>query len=269
MLATMRHLIDLGGRLAPTKSKLFTTVKDFGKWLAAEFWEPVQAQIPVVSHLRDLGSALTVAAARVTNYSYARLATGIQTVAAIRKLPHAKEQKAQFVIRSAHKQNFYGCESSQIDLTMLANYTSEVLRTIGSSNQQRSRSLTFGFSGAPFHIDPYIEIFLRRVTLFRRYLVKYPHKNVLVDRIYTAYDKASYTGVHSNCTDLAQLHTAPLPGKPGREPWDPPFTPHGPIGLFLEHTHHFGATARARCQSNTLSHFAFSAFAANYRFFRL
>ena len=115
MLATMRHLLDLGGRLAPTKSKLFTTVKDFGKWLAAEFWEPVQAQIKVVSHLRDLGSALTVAAARVTTYSYARLSTGIQTVAAIRKLPHPKEQKAKLVIRSAHKQSFYGCESSQVD----------------------------------------------------------------------------------------------------------------------------------------------------------
>ena len=28
MLATMRHLFDLGGGLAPTKSKLFTTIRE-------------------------------------------------------------------------------------------------------------------------------------------------------------------------------------------------------------------------------------------------
>ena len=191
-----------------------------------------------VAHLRDLGSALSVSAARVTSYSYNRLVTGVKTAPAVRILPHDKEKKGQLIIRSAHKQSFYGCESSQVDLTILANYISEVLRTTGASSQQRSRSLTFGFSDLPYHIDPYIEIFLWRITLLRRYLVKNPHEEVLFAHNYSAYAKLSYTGIHNSSIDLSSFQPAPLPGDAGRDDW----APAGPIGLLLEHTHHLGAT---------------------------
>ena len=217
LLATMHHLFDLGGRLAPKISKLFTTVHDYKSWLAAELWAPIAAQIQAVAHLRDLGSAISVSPARATSNSYGRLMSGITTVAFIRRPPHDKERKGQLIMRSGHKKSFYGCESSQVGISMLAKYASEVLRTVGASSQQRSPSLTFGFVGLPFNIDPYIEVFQRRITILRRYLVKHPRKQVLVDRNYSAYVKMQYTCVHDPSLDLSSLCPAPLPGDAGRD----------------------------------------------------
>ena len=119
LLATMHHLFDLGGRLAPEKSNLFTTVHNYKSWLAVELWAPFASQMQVVTHLLDLGSTMSVSAARVTSYSYRRLMSGITTVASIRRLPHDKEREGQLIIRSAHKQGVYGCEPSQVDISML------------------------------------------------------------------------------------------------------------------------------------------------------
>eukprot|EP00973_Karenia_brevis_P073163 10163488-Karenia_brevis.AAC.1 len=56
--ATIRHLVDLGGRLAPQKSKLFSTVTSHRTWLATYVWDVIAQQVPVVHHMRDLGASL-------------------------------------------------------------------------------------------------------------------------------------------------------------------------------------------------------------------
>eukprot|EP00973_Karenia_brevis_P063924 8885441-Karenia_brevis.AAC.1 len=58
--ATITHLQDLGGALAPSKSKLFSTLASHRHWLADYVWDGVVTVIPVVTSMRDLGSHLNI-----------------------------------------------------------------------------------------------------------------------------------------------------------------------------------------------------------------
>eukprot|EP00973_Karenia_brevis_P039592 5467371-Karenia_brevis.AAC.1 len=55
---TMSHLIDMGGRLAPRKSKVFSNVDAYRLWLQTYEWLPIQSSIDVVHNMRDLGASL-------------------------------------------------------------------------------------------------------------------------------------------------------------------------------------------------------------------
>eukprot|EP00973_Karenia_brevis_P007149 969759-Karenia_brevis.AAC.1 len=57
---TMIHLGDMGGRIAPTKSKLFATRPGHRDWLARYTWNPINTTIEVVHQMRDLGSQLVL-----------------------------------------------------------------------------------------------------------------------------------------------------------------------------------------------------------------
>ena len=57
--ATMEHLQDLGGRIAPTKSKIFATIAAHRQWLSSYLWPTIQQTIYVVHHMRDLGASLS------------------------------------------------------------------------------------------------------------------------------------------------------------------------------------------------------------------
>eukprot|EP00973_Karenia_brevis_P077853 10818703-Karenia_brevis.AAC.1 len=105
-----------------------------------------------------------------------------------------------------------------------------------------ARSLAFGLAGVSHDIDPYIAIFHRRVSMFRRYLSKNPCKQVLVAEIYHSYGLLQYPGCYSADADLSSLEPAPLPGSEGRQHWKASTTPHGPVGLLLQNTHYLAAT---------------------------
>eukprot|EP00973_Karenia_brevis_P046607 6464227-Karenia_brevis.AAC.1 len=66
---TMEHLTDLGGKLAPQKSKVFASISSHRTWLASYVWTPIAQQINVVHNLRDLGSALNLSSAGSTAHS--------------------------------------------------------------------------------------------------------------------------------------------------------------------------------------------------------
>ena len=53
---TMVHLHDLGGRIAPTKSKILAAVSDHRRWLQTYRWPALNTNIEVVHHMRDFGS---------------------------------------------------------------------------------------------------------------------------------------------------------------------------------------------------------------------
>ena len=53
---TMIHLHDLGGRIAPNKSKTFASVSEHRTWLASYLRPAIGTNIEVVHHMRDLGA---------------------------------------------------------------------------------------------------------------------------------------------------------------------------------------------------------------------
>eukprot|EP00973_Karenia_brevis_P028654 3952066-Karenia_brevis.AAC.1 len=55
---TMEHIQDIGGRIAPSKSKVFATMASHREWLKTFVWIPLGTTIEVTLQMRDLGSHL-------------------------------------------------------------------------------------------------------------------------------------------------------------------------------------------------------------------
>eukprot|EP00973_Karenia_brevis_P038086 5250620-Karenia_brevis.AAC.1 len=102
----------MGGRIAPSKSKIFVTTTSHRTWLATFVWEPIQQTIVVVHSMRDLGAVLSTSLCHSTTLSRARLQRGIATLKRIGRLPHNTSQKGDFALACAHAQALYGCEAS-------------------------------------------------------------------------------------------------------------------------------------------------------------
>ena len=181
---TMVHLDDLGGRIAPHKSKIFATLGEHRAWLATYMWPTVGTNIDVVHHMRDLGAYLSCTLVSSTTLSRQRLHSATQILMRIAHLPFTMEHKARFAFICAHTRGLYGCEASPVDESALKHYSSTLLRVVGSKCQMHARSLTFEFSGGPRNLDPYVEIFTRRVMMLRRVWIKLPWTRTQVTQIY-------------------------------------------------------------------------------------
>ena len=83
-------------------------------------------------------------------------------------------RKVQFVLSCAHAQAFYSCEASSINESALRYYTSILLKVVGTGNVMRARSLIFAFGEGPLNLDPYVELFTRRLLMLRRTWIKVP-----------------------------------------------------------------------------------------------
>eukprot|EP00973_Karenia_brevis_P016751 2294630-Karenia_brevis.AAC.1 len=67
--------------------------------------------------------------------SRTRLHAALRTLFRIQKLPHPKHLKCKFIRTSAHSRGLYGCESSPVDGSMLRQYTSCIMKVVGTDNQ--------------------------------------------------------------------------------------------------------------------------------------
>ena len=153
---TMVHLHDLGGRIAPKKSKIFATVSEHRRWLATYTWPALDTNIDVVHQMRDLGAHLNTTQVGNTSLSRKRLQDAAQVLLRIAHLPFAMAQKIKFALSCAHSRGLYGCEVSHVDESALRHYTSVLLSVIGTHNTKHARSLIFALCGGPPTIDPYV-----------------------------------------------------------------------------------------------------------------
>ena len=112
---TIIHLHDLGGKVSPAKSLVFSTVVRFRHWLRRHTWVPLAQTIAVVSHFRDLGAQLTATNRIYTAQSKACLQDGVYALHRIARLPHALDHKARFAVACANKKALYSCEANHVD----------------------------------------------------------------------------------------------------------------------------------------------------------
>eukprot|EP00973_Karenia_brevis_P028465 3922948-Karenia_brevis.AAC.1 len=89
----MDHLHDLGGKIAPAKSRVFSSMSRHRQWLARFLWPPIKTTIDVTHSFRDLGATLTISRCVSTSLSHTRLHVACMTLARIAKLPHPKAKK--------------------------------------------------------------------------------------------------------------------------------------------------------------------------------
>eukprot|EP00973_Karenia_brevis_P018017 2475081-Karenia_brevis.AAC.1 len=135
---TISHLQDMGGKLSPHKSKLFSTIASHRSWLSTFAWDHVNQTIPVVHNMRDLGASIIFTSNISTTLSQIRFARACRTLYRIGCLPHDRAVKTTFITTAAHPQALYGCEVSHVDESELRRYTSAVAATIGTSNRHHA-----------------------------------------------------------------------------------------------------------------------------------
>eukprot|EP00973_Karenia_brevis_P073464 10207566-Karenia_brevis.AAC.1 len=75
------------------------------------------------------------------------------------------------------------------------------------------------YSVAPLEVDPLVHQLVRKVTLMRRILVKWPKYVDLVKTIGRQYEKIGYVGLYDQDLDLGHLRPAPPPGGIDRHKW--------------------------------------------------
>ena len=112
---TMVHLHDLGGKIAPLKSKIFATCADHRRWLQTYTWPALGTNIDVVLHMRDLGASLNTTYVSNTSLSRQRLSDAAQVLQRIAHLPFDMGHKIRFALACAHSRGLYGCEAGPID----------------------------------------------------------------------------------------------------------------------------------------------------------
>ena len=112
--ATLNHIKYMGGRVASHKNNIFSNSPKYAQWLAKKSWRAVQATIPVVTDLRDLGSHLHIASYGPATTIVHRFDDAINTTTKIRHLPHDYAKKAIFVRTCALTRALYGTEASPI-----------------------------------------------------------------------------------------------------------------------------------------------------------
>ena len=234
---TTVHLHDLGGKVAPAKSLVFSTIVRYRHWLRRHNWVPLAQTIAVVAHFRGLGAQLIATCRASTAQSKIRLQDGISTLHRIARLPHALDHKARFAVACANKKALYSCEACHVDESALQRYTACLSHTIGTKSHFHCRTLAFAFSKAGYMADPYIQIYVSRVIMLRRVIAKFPHCLPTVRRLAYLYRERGLHGSYTDGDNSSGLTVAPPPGHPERHLWKDKQQPQGPVGLLMQQTH--------------------------------
>ena len=171
---THEFLIDMGARVAPNKSYLFSTCPMFRKWLSGHTWPLLDKTIDVSQHFRDLGTHINTAARFVGSTLTDRMNKAVASVNRMRWLPHDFNQKAMFVLSAALSAGLYGCEAAWANETALASLTSAIANVVSHVAPLRSNAIMFSLFKDKQEVDPSVVILMRRLVLFRRMCIKKP-----------------------------------------------------------------------------------------------
>ena len=120
--ATADHLQCMGGKIASTKSTLFSNRSKVRTWLSRKRWQVINSTVPVVNQFRDLGSTLAVAAAASTQQSRKRIQKATRTLHRVFALPQALPQKLIVLRATSISKALYSCETSHVDESALNSF---------------------------------------------------------------------------------------------------------------------------------------------------
>ena len=93
--ATLTFLSDMGGKVAPSKSLVFSTCARTRSWLSRKFWKPIGGGIRVANHFRDLETHLNLTFMACGKTLNGRLWWATKVVKAIARVPLSYEIKAK------------------------------------------------------------------------------------------------------------------------------------------------------------------------------
>ena len=86
MNLTHLYILDIGGKIAPSKSRILTNDKAANDWLNDYTWKHVKQNIPTTAHMRDLGAHIFVAQWRKDNTLSQRMNLVCQITRTLKKV---------------------------------------------------------------------------------------------------------------------------------------------------------------------------------------
>ena len=140
-------------------------------WLNRKKWPLIDAVIPVVTSMRDLGATLAVGIGPSTKLSRQRLQRAGNTLHRVFALPHSVSEKLIIMRSTCHSSALYGCEASHVDEASLAHYTAQVAHRLSPSTTNSSRAMVFSVSDQQDD-DPSVHIVTKRVIMLNRMITK-------------------------------------------------------------------------------------------------
>ncbi len=195
--------------------------------------------IDVVNDFRDLGTHLCISAKHSGTTLTNRILKGIPRVGRIRWLRHKDDVKTTFVLTASHGASLYGCEAAHINEAAIARYSTATAKALGMSSSARASAELF-FNSLRKEVEPWAVVFIRRVSLLRRMLIKNPFLVEQVADTITHYTRLLFLGTLGPGLPDAGILPAPPFGHPSRATWKGKHHAYGPIGELLYSAAHFG-----------------------------
>jgi hypothetical protein len=162
---TYELLQDMGAKIAPNKSFVFSNRTQARKWYTKHVLVNISACILVVRSVRDLGGTIHTVGKSYAKVIDARIVQSLSTLRKFRHLPHDGKTKALFIQSKILQATPYGIESAEPSGHLLRKLQSGIAGVLGSQSAWACNALTFDLNNYGIDLDPHIQQFTRRVSL--------------------------------------------------------------------------------------------------------
>ncbi len=177
--AISSFLQHMGSRVSAKKSFLFSSTSDGRDFLKRYVWDFVGTTLRLVQDFRDVGAHLCISVTHRCSTLTKRIQQGIPKINRARWLPHSTETKESFISGAIFSGSLYGCESTHVNEAEIMKLSTATARALGHSASARASTELF-FNTLQKEVEPWAVVFIRRVVILRRMLVKHTH---LVEQI--------------------------------------------------------------------------------------
>ena len=235
---THLYMQDLGAKIAPEKSLLFSNDGAIRRWISEVHWIHLGTSIPVVVHLRDLGSHLNLSTRNIGSTLTRRMLKCITRIQKLRFLPLDQDTKMRLITTNIFAAGLYGSEATFASEDSLSRLTTACLDALGHTSSNRSPGICFNMSNR--EVDPWAHVFMRRISMLRRMLCKHVGIDVSVRDMIDQYARNLFPGTIQDSIDIPHVKPAPRPGHPDRAVWKQGVVPLGPIGHLLYSAAQYG-----------------------------
>lgn len=171
--ATQEYLQEMGAGVAPDKSFNFASHRRARAWLEQTLWSNIGQGIEVIQDFRYLGGHLSASTSLTSSTLTKRIQQALYQLRRLRTCPATPIAKARAIISKVYAGAFYGIEASSISTGELNSIVASVINVLRTKNDSHHADWFFSTNATNDQdLDPYTQMFVRRVMQMRRTIAK-------------------------------------------------------------------------------------------------
>ena len=125
---TIFYVMDIGGRIAPSKSFTTSSFEEGRRWLRSHVWPVVHALIPVRLHFRDLGAHFTTSKGTVNPTLRDRILSVIPMCSKLAACDFPVHDKIAALRSKILPKSLYGCEVGLLPIQPITSLQNAVIK---------------------------------------------------------------------------------------------------------------------------------------------